>query len=509
MPDSMIVFLCDQLRADFLPAYGCRAFSTPNLDRLAARGVVFDRAITQSTVCAPARASMMTGRYVSDHQVWTNDVPFRPGMETIAQRLNRLGYATGAFGKLHHFPADDPKGFRFARQMEEGRLGEREPYLQWLRQRRPEARRVFNFENRRFLYTEEEYYEHWIASEAIGFIERQAEARQPFLAWISFQGPHTPLDPPAATARACDASLLPPVVRRSAVDEARDPSVVRHRRALVPPMSGETILANRVAYAEMIVEIDRQIGRVIDRLESLGLFDSTLIVFSADHGDLLGDFGLNAKGPFPYQAQMGIPMIVANHPALKPGSRSQALAGNIDIAGTLLDAAGDERPLGQSRSLIDLAQAEPRHPRAVNFCEFCDSVKTAEDERFRLCYYPFEGATELFDLQADPKQLVNLSGQPHYAAEEARLLARLVDLAALAKGVRVEAHDFTFEQQNALRALHPGYREDFPVAYPLNARERQSLLKAGLDANYNEFCKTKPIQAKYRTPYWEEPPEAQ
>ena len=87
---NIVVILCDQLRPDFLRMYGCEAIPTPNLDRLASCGVVFDHAITQSTVCAPARATMMTGTYVSEHGVWTNDRPFAPGMEYIAERMNDL-----------------------------------------------------------------------------------------------------------------------------------------------------------------------------------------------------------------------------------------------------------------------------------------------------------------------------------------------------------------------------------------------------------------------------------
>jgi arylsulfatase len=172
---NVLVVLCDQLRADFLSAYGCGAIPTPNIDRLAGAGIVFENAITQSTVCAPARATMMTGRYVSNHGVWTNDVPFRDGLEYLPKRMNEAGYATGAFGKLHHYPPHDAKGFRETDLMEEGRLGESEPYLQWLRSRRPDVKGIWNYDDYIFAFDEEEYHEHWIASRAIEFIERRAD----------------------------------------------------------------------------------------------------------------------------------------------------------------------------------------------------------------------------------------------------------------------------------------------------------------------------------------------
>jgi arylsulfatase A-like enzyme len=111
---NIVVILCDQLRKDFLSCYGFKGLHTPNIDRLANDGVLFENAFTASPVCAPGRACMMTGRYVSDHQVFTNDVPFRDGLEYLAERFNKLGYQTGAFGKLHHFPAKDTKGFHTA-----------------------------------------------------------------------------------------------------------------------------------------------------------------------------------------------------------------------------------------------------------------------------------------------------------------------------------------------------------------------------------------------------------
>lgn len=503
---NVLVLLCDQLRRDFLPIYGCAAVPTPNLDRIAARGVVFDNAITQSTVCAPARASMMTGRYVSDHGVWTNDVPFAPGLELLPELMATLGYRTGAFGKLHHFPAGDGKGFNHLRQMEEGRLGDEEPYLVWLQQRHPEVTRLWNHADYEFAFAEEEYYEHWIASEAIGFIggrqENAAPDRQPFLAWVSFQGPHSPIDPPREAKGTVDESALPrPTDRRP--NRRPVPDVVRYRTARDGNHDAETeVMRKRVAYAEQIVAIDRQIGRLLDHLEACDLMDSTTIVFSADHGDLLGDFRLNAKGPFPYPAQMDIPLVVANHPDLRPGTRSAHLAGNIDIAGTVLQAAGADRSIGYSRSLIELAREDAPNPREVIYSEFCDSVKTVDDGRFRYSYYPFQEPRELFDRHVDPFCLDNLAGDPVHAEREARMLAHIVDFLVVAKGVRSEAQDFVPAQQEGLRKKHPDYARDFPVAFPLSAAGIESLKAAGLDTSYNEFCRGRPLVRSYGQPYW-------
>lgn len=502
---NIIVFLCDQLRPDFLGIYGGQGIPTPNLERLARIGTVFDRAITVSTVCAPSRASIMTGRYVSDHQVWTNDMPFRPGLEYIAERMNANGYATGAFGKLHHDPALDSKGFTVFHPMEESRLGEHEPYLQWLKKRYPQVTSVWNYHDNTFDFSEEEYHEHWIASRAIDFIEThtQSKAEEPFLAWVSFQGPHGPFDPPREVKGTCDANALPRPLRRCDDSRATVPEVVRCRQFRTPVPDAATLTAQRLAYAGMIVAIDRQIGRILETVDRCGLWDHTTFLFSSDHGDLLGDFDLQEKGPFPYRAQLDVPLILANHPGT-PLGRSNQLVGNIDIPGTLLDIAGDQRPIGVSRSLLDLAARQPRHPRAVNFSEFCDSIKTVEDQRFRFSYYPFTGETELYDLIEDPDQLTNLAGRPEYTDTANRFLQHIVDFLLIAKGVRVEASDFVSGQQAGLAAKDPNYQCHFPVAFPLTRKQKAHLEKVGFPADFNAFCEGKPVLRHYDLPYWME-----
>jgi arylsulfatase len=486
--------------------YGCDAVPTPNLDRLARTGVVFDNAITQSTVCAPARASMMTGRYVSDHMVWTNDVPFRDGVEYLPVRMNELGYTTGAFGKLHHYPASDGKGFRRLSLMEEGRLGEDEPYLTWLRERHPDVERIWNHDGLAFAFDEHEYYEHWIASEAMQFITDAVENSEPFLAWISFQGPHGPVDPPRQAKGLVDPKKLPTVIERRK-SSSPPPEVVTYRAVLDQvPASAEENLALRTAYAEQIVSIDRQVGRLIERLEGLGVLEDTSVIFSADHGDMIGDLGLNAKGPFPYPAQMDIPLVLSNHPGVDRGTRSKTLVGNIDIPGTVLDIAGSDRPIGYSRSLVGMAAAgSPQGSlREAIYSEFCDSVKTVDNGRYRYSYYPFQGTAELYDKSADPHFLENLSGSLEHAEVEKTMLQHIVDFLIMSKGVRVEAHDFVPAQQRGLRRKFADYQRGFPVAFPLSRGAQEKLGAAGCDTHYNDFCKEHDIARYYEKPFWME-----
>lgn len=489
---NVVVFLCDQLRPDFLSIYGCEAVPTPNLDRLARMGVVFDRAITCSPVCAPARASMMTGHYPSRHGVWTNDLPFRPGLEYLPKRMNDLGYATSCFGKMHHFPADDTKGFQFARQMEEGHLWTQEPYLAWLKRRHVDANDLWNFDSRNLIFklSPDMHYEHWIASGAIQWLDSVRGTGKPFFAWISFQGPHSPLNPPEDVKGTVHSDLLPRPIERKGNEVC---PIHLYREALFPaPSSLEEIMRWRTAYAECIVNIDRQIGRILKVLESMGLLEQTTFLFSADHGDLLGDFRLMGKGPFPYGGQLAVPLIAANHPKISKAGRSRHLAGNIDIPGTVLEIAEADYGIGVARSLIDLAQENPQQARAVNFSEFGDLAKIVENKRYRYAYYPFIGISELFDLQEDPREQVNLAGRPEYGETEIKFLKDLNDFAAIGKGVEVEGYGLIPVLQQKIREKHPRFDDpgELKAAFPLTAQLKQNLKKAGLDSNYTNFYRS-------------------
>ncbi len=507
---NIIVILCDQLRKDFLHAYGCDAVPTPNIDKLAKRGVVFENAITQAPVCAPARASMMTGRYVSDHGVWANDMPFRDGMEYLPQRMNELDYITGAFGKLHHFPMKDTKGFQYANLMEENRFGEQEEYFLWLKERHPEVKNVFNYDSIKlhFNYSKEEYYEHWIADKAIEFIGNSIEnnADKPFFAWISFQGPHIPIDPPIEYRGTVDVEKLPKPIE---LKDTNRPALVKYRSTIfkadymgIDELTSEDVMTIRTRYAEQIVAIDMEIGRILELLSDKNVYDNTTIIFSADHGELAGDLEMHYKGPFPYRGQLEVPMIVSNHPRIENRKRSKNLVGNIDIPGTVLDIAGDKRGIGYSRSLLDLADELTDNAREWNYSEFCDSAKIVENKRYRYCYYPFTGQSELFDKEADKNEQKNLSGNLEYAGIESECLKAVIDFMVIAKGVRMEARDMIPEVQNGLSNKNRDWQKDFLVAFPLSDKHQLSMLNSeGLSSEYNKFCEGKQVIAHYGL-YW-------
>lgn len=512
---NIIVILCDQLRKDYLQIYGSEAVPTPNLASLANDGIIFDNAITVSPVCAPARASMITGRYVSDHNVWTNDVPFREGLEYLPNIMNELGYATGAFGKLHHYPADDTKGFTTAILMEENRLKKNEPFIKYLNEKNIKSNNVFNYGDK--LNT---YYEEWIANNAINFIDKNSKT--PFFAWVSFQGPHDPFDAPKDFDHNINVSKLPKVAEEISII----PDVVANRKAFAnKKISPKKMQKRLLKYANQIPIIDYEIGKIIDRLKQLNIYDNTVIIFSADHGEMLGDYNLHAKGPFPFANQLNIPLVVANANNDK-NVRNNMLVSNIDIPSTVLDIAKSSRSLGNSISLISNIDRE------WNFSELCDSAKIVENKVYRYCYYGLTGESSLhkkpneyenlsdnnvyLDIECEClKQIIlylskinaiaNISDLEHnYNAKNKQALKNIIDKIIVDNGVRIEAHDLVEKIHNRLNILKPDWKENIKIAFPLSARwQLKAIKKAKLNSKINEFCKGKKRIADYGV-YWKE-----
>ncbi len=512
---NVVMIICDQLRPDFLTAYGADFIPTPNIDALAADGVVFENAITASTVCAPARMSFLTGEFVSGHDAWTNNIPAKDSAVFLPERLNSVGYMTAAVGNFDHAPLGNTFGYQYTKLSLDGAPGCQ--FTKELKEKHPDATGPFmKDEHGRFKYGEAEFYDRWSADCATDFIESYTKTGKapdgtapqtenaPFFLYCGFLSPHHPLIPPTEVAGTVDPEKLPPILVQQRPNEDI-PSVELYRRTLLNPPE---VLADpssvmdvwnkeRLLYAELIVEIDTLVGRIVKSLKDNGIYENTTIIFTADHGSVDNDYAVKTKGPWPYHSQLFIPMIIANSPRLKAGTRSDALCGNLDVGATVLDIAGDPKAFGVSRSMIALAEGSVPE-REVNMSEFCDSCKTLVDKRYTFTYYPFTGRTCLFDRLNDPEERVNLGGRPEYAELERKFLMHTVDFMILSKGVRIEAHDLTPDVQEGLVKKHPSYLDTFDIAYPIaNMGGIERLRRAGLSDTYNDFCKERKIKAHY------------
>ena len=519
---NVLLIMCDQLRPDYLHAYGADFIPTPNLDFLADQGAVFDNAITASTVCAPARASFITGLPVSAHGAWTNNIPCKEGTVYLPQRLNEAGYLTAAVGCYDHAPAGNTCGYRYTRIFDEdpNKAECKEAYMGYLKEKHPDADRIFMKEGEYFKYGEEDHYDRWSCDRAVEFLESYAKDKKapdgstadsedaPFFLYCGFLMPHGPYLPPKEVAGTVDPSRIPePVI----LQRDNIPAVEKYRRAFLNPTEAledpRSVFPERMRlrtlYCEMIVEVDRLVGRLIDSLKEQGLYENTTIIFSGDHGSAENDWNISTKGPWPYTPQLFISMLIANHPQLLPGSRSDVLCGNMDIGATVLDIAGDRKPFGLSRSMIGMANKTVPE-RSVHMSEFCDSLKNLVDKRYTFSYYPFTGVYTLFDRLEDPEFTKDLAQEPEYAPVVNRFLMKTIDYMILAKGVRIEAHDLNPEVVSGIEEMQPNFLDDFTLCYPLSSPEEVRRVKAaGLDGDYNEFCKERHITAHYGV-YWQE-----
>ena len=524
---NVLLFMCDQLRPDFLHAYGADFIPTPNIDALAAEGVVFDNAITASTVCAPARMSFLTGKFVSDHGGWTNNVAPKDGIEFLPERLTDAGYMTAAVGCFDHYPCSASFGYQYKKIFCEDCDASVCDYTKYFFERHPEEKNVYpSNENSRFKYSEEEFYDRWGADHAVKFIESYTkegkapdgtmpkEEGAPFFLYCGFLSPHAPLIPPSEVEGTVDPDKIPEVLIQPRPNEDI-PEVELYRRAfLYPPevfkdphCMAEKWKKERILYAELIVEVDALVGRVVQALKDNGIYENTTIIFTSDHGSVDNDYQVMTKGPWPYKPQLFIPMIISNDPRLEKGTHSDVLCGNLDLGATALDIAGDTRSFGVSRSMIGLADGSVPE-REVNMSEFCDSCKTIVDKRYTFTYYPFTGKTCLFDRIADPEETTNLGGKTEYAELERKFMMDALDFMLISKGVRIEAHDMTPSVKAGIEKKDPNFLEHFDIAYPLsswNAIER--LEKAGLDATINEFCRDRKLFAHYGAYFFSERPK--
>lgn len=522
---NVLLIMCDQLRPDFLNIYGADFIPTPNIDALASEGVVFENSITASTVCAPARMSFLTGKFVSGHDVWTNNIPPRENTEFLPERMAKAGYMTAAVGNFDHYPNNASFGYMYKKIECDGMEGC--DFTEEFKKKHPDEPSIFaKDEDGYFKYPEEEFYDRWSADRAVEFIEhytkhksapngaKAAEEDAPFFLYCGFLSPHMPLIPPKEVKGTVDAEKIPEV-RIQPRPSSDIPEVELYRsRFLYPEEAFDDTKAfyekrrnDRVRYAELIVEVDNLVGRVVKALKDNGVYENTTIIFTSDHGSMEDDYNVMTKGPWPYKPQLFIPMVISNDPRVEKGIRSDALCGNLDIGGTVLDIAGEKESFGVSRSMIGVVEGSVPE-REVNMSEFCDTCKTIVDKRYTFTYYPFSGRTCLFDRIADPDETVNLGGKAEYAQVELKFMKAITDFMLISKGVRIEAHDMMPPVKAGLEKKDPYFLDHFDIAYPLSTWDEVIRLEnAGLDGNINEFCKNREIMAHYGVYFEKERPD--
>ena len=460
IPPNILWITTDQQRHDTVAALGHSHSHTPNLDRLVREGAAFTHAYCQSPICTPSRASFMTGMYPSRVRQRRNRAahfpePYAGEPTLLTHRLAAAGYECALVGKLDlaghpRGIARNDYGYGFVRYCSRpDRVAQDgSAYHAWLRGHGHDPSTLLGRAADRkhgltpFLppapaadnVPAELHHSTWCAESAIEFIRRPHAG--PWLLNLNLFDPHPPYDPPWEYYRRFDPDALPDPLFRE-MDLATRPAHagVEFQTAARSPGEYRT-RSLRAAYLAMIELADAQIGRVLEALGDSGQRDDTVVVFTSDHGDMQGDHGLVRKGCRFYEGLVRVPLIWRWPPHVQAGLRSDALVELTDIVPTLLDAAGlDPGRLVTGRSLLPLMTGGNRkHHRDFVRAEFHDSqglggagrrisVATMyRDERWKLVVYHSHGVGELYDLDGDPDEFLNLWDVPALAATKLRLL---------------------------------------------------------------------------------------
>ena len=436
---NILFVMSDQHRYDWLGCAGLAQVSTPHLDRLASEGVHFTQATCNSPLCAPARAALATGLRPERCHVLANSYSLPMDAWTIYQYVRRYGYRTALFGKLdlhkpqvyngacgdlpilYHLGFTDPfeaEGKQHGAQqvLIEERDGFRRRLLLGPYQRHLQAKGLLDAftDDYEYRYTQHEHYaepsvlpcedfeDAWIGDKACDYL-RQVNDDSPWFAFVSFVGPHNPWDAPREyLERYVNAEMPAPVADRGA---SRAEWVQRKQELMSRGTSPATAQKMRQNYSGMVTLIDDYIGAMLAILEERGLLDDTIVVYTSDHGEMLGDLGLVHKS-VQYEPALRVPMILSGWGVPRMGA-CDALVELFDLTPTLLEMVALPVPAGlDARSLIPLLRSETTTHREVQIAQL-PFTTCVRDGHYKAIINPND-LPELYDLQADPGETANI-----------------------------------------------------------------------------------------------------
>ncbi len=433
---NIVFIMTDHTNAQALgPGSPCL---TPNLDALAREGVRFSRCHTTNAICSPARASLMTGTYPSTHGMWDCthtqraawvDVP-ADRFTYFSQLLADAGYYNAYFGKWHVEQSCKLENFGWHEYDRSCQSRRAEP--------EPADRVVVPREGYRdYLLagvSSDEPANHPAFDKAIDFLQGRCSGRasgQPFCCFVSTSEPHDPYVPPRKFFEMYDLEDLPlsPTLRSEPVGK---PEVIRRMRAVWKDMPESDWRMTTAAYWALITFLDSEVGRLLDTLRQTGMYDNTIIVFTSDHGDMLGGHGLVAKGVgTSYEEVYNIPLIMRVPDMPARGEDENSMVSLLDVGPTLLDLAGAAGlPQAHGRSLrpVLAGNAEPSEWRDA-YAEFFGqrfvyTQRIVWHEHWKYVFSP-GGIDELYDLERDPHEEHNLADDSAYRGQLVDMTRRM------------------------------------------------------------------------------------
>jgi choline-sulfatase len=474
--------MADQLAAACLPAYGDAVVRAPHLTALAERSTVFESAYCPSPLCAPSRAGLLTGRLPSRTGVYDNAAEMRASLPTVTHRLRAAGYRTALAGKMHFVGPDQLHGFEERLTPDvypagfdwtpDWRLppGERPPWYHTMESVLSPGRCVASMQ--------QDYDDEVAFAGRRKLFDLAREGRErPFFLVVSFTHPHDPWELHPRWWDLYERSEIPaPVVPPIPLDEA-DPHSRRLRSmyGMTEPDAAQ-VLAARHAYLAAISYLDDRIGAVLGALREAGFEDDTAVAFCADHGEMLGERGLWFKMSF-FEGSARVPLFVGV-PGEPGGARVAEPVSLLDLGPTLLELAeAPGRPDGEGTTLLgspggDLRGAVP--------AEYLAEGVTAPAVMLRRGRHKFVACPgdpdQLYDLEEDPTELVNLAERPEHDPTVAVFreeVARRWDLESLERDV--------LASQEERRLVLSGLREGEPPRWDFEPSPQPRYVSAGVD----------------------------
>lgn len=465
MPNSqpnIVVLMSDQQRIDTVSAYGMNDIcKTPNIDKLAQRGVLFDHAFTPTAICSPARASFYTGLYPHHHGVTGNGLSIKDGIKGLNKYLEEAGYACGYAGKWHAdqtrgpsdygFEGKDFMGYAFpgskvlpGLQFGAAPLNKPNHYEEYLKEKGFDIPTV----SHRFVGTNpgcntqemfalhegpvESCIEYFVADEAIRVMESLNTQDKPFFLWANFWGPHSPSLVPEPYYSMYNPKDIPehPSYCETFENKPRVQSIIERMWGL-GDYGWEGFREICARYYGHCTLLDDQVGRVVSALERMGQLENTIIIYTADHGDCLGAHKLIEKGEFMYDEIYRIPFVVAHPSCQNPGTTNNDFVYLHECMPSFIEAAGLDVPTnldGQSFYKAMQGDQTPNNREEV-YCVFDRHFTVANQRMVRTRTHQFtfnpSDIGELYDLEKDPYQLKNCYGDPAYADVQKDLMARM------------------------------------------------------------------------------------
>ncbi|HUX87837.1 MAG TPA: sulfatase-like hydrolase/transferase, partial [Chloroflexota bacterium] len=431
---NLLYIHSDQHNPAVVGAYGNPVVRTPHLDSLAENGVLFENVYCPSPLCVPSRASQLTGRFPFENQVWTNDHVLDSGTPTFAHALGAGGYRPVLIGRMHAIGPDQLHGYA------ERLVGDHSPNF-------PGGKPVdhgalhgtagpdlISLEKSGAGQSAYQVHDEDVTAATVDYLNRLGVQRraglldQPFCLSVGLMLPHQPF-----VARNEDFAEYVGKVGLPTTPEPFSDTLHPHFRywrtkCRIENVPEEMVLRARTSYFALVTRLDALIGQILTALRENGLAENTLIVYSSDHGEQIGEHGLWWKQTF-YEDSVKVPAILSWPGVLPRGTRSERILSSLDLNATMLDALGaPSLPSSHGRSVLPLIANSRTDWDDVAFSEYCTDdgcyQRMIRRGKWKLCYYHGQPA-QLFDLANDSRETFNRANDPDVQDIRDRLVQRV------------------------------------------------------------------------------------